>query len=418
MRNSADQAPILYGIIRHLSSKQSHHMSLQPGSRSMALRLDCRHYRGDRPCARGCAGSCENFEAMGHRILIVKLGALGDVIRTEALLPGLKDMYPVSHITWITRSEGCRMLANNPLIDRLLVFGAESICHLMVEQFDLVISLDKEPSPAGLATRIRSADKRGIGLSDRGTVYPFNSQAHYYFALGLSDELKFDVNQYTYPRLIYEAVGLTYSGQRYQLFPSSRDREYAHSLFERAGVRAGEQIIGLNTGSGDVFANKAFSPAQFIDVARKLSGRGDCRVALLGGPQEHDKNRLIAGELDGVVIDTGCNNTELQFAAVIEHCTAILTGDTTAMHVGIAMRVPVIALFGPTCHQEIDVFGYGTKIVSPISCSPCYKRHCELSPHCMDLISVNAVEQALLRFLKPPSQSTTGQVQAIVCRKA
>ena len=90
---------------------------------------------------------------MGTRMLVIKLAALGDVIRTAALLPGLKREWPTSHITWVTRPSGVRMLANHPLIDRLLSFDAESICHLEHERFDLCLSLDKEPGPAALAPK-------------------------------------------------------------------------------------------------------------------------------------------------------------------------------------------------------------------------------------------------------------------------
>src|SRR5512140_490298 len=112
----------------------------------LPLRLDCRQYRGDRPCAArereernpgACPEPCRRYEAVGTRFLIIKLAAPGDVIRTAALLPGLKEHWPESQITWITRPAGVRMLAGQPLIDRLLVFDAETICQLEYEQFDV-----------------------------------------------------------------------------------------------------------------------------------------------------------------------------------------------------------------------------------------------------------------------------------------
>jgi len=78
---------------------------------------------------------------------------------------------------------------------------------------------------------------------------------------------------------------------------------------------------------------------------------------------------------------------------------AILTGDTTAMHVAIALRVPAVVLFGPTCPQEVDTFGRGRKLVSSIPCAPCYKRHCDLQPNCMDALGVAEAEAALVGYL-------------------
>ena len=170
------------------------------------LKLDCRNYRGDRPCAVGVAGvcpsECEKYSPMGHRILIIKLAALGDVIRTAALLPGLKEVWPQSHVTWVTRPNGARTLANHPLIDRLVALDAEALCHLEQERFDLCLCLDKEPGPAALAMRVDARERRGIGLSPQGTVYPLNPECVPYFQLGLDNELKFKRNKKTYQQLI------------------------------------------------------------------------------------------------------------------------------------------------------------------------------------------------------------------------
>ncbi len=79
-------------------------------------KLDCRYFLGDRPCRfkRVCEG-CDQYSPMGKRILIVKLAAIGDVLRTTPLLSGLKRAYPQSHITWVADREALPLLKNNPL---------------------------------------------------------------------------------------------------------------------------------------------------------------------------------------------------------------------------------------------------------------------------------------------------------------
>lgn len=365
------------------------------------LKLDCRHYRGDRPCAVGiqgaCPTECPRYDPMGHRILIIKLGALGDVIRTAALLPGLKVAWPQSHITWISRPSGVRVLAHHPLIDRLLPFDAEMLSHIEHERFDLCLSLDKEPGPTALAMRVDARDKRGIGLSPYGTPYPLNAECAAYFQLGLDDDLKFNHNRKTYQQLIYEALGLTYRGERYRLYPGSVERAWATERWRRLGVNSDEIVIGLNTGAGRVFANKNWPPHKFRALADRLMQQPGRRVALLGGPEEQALNAELAAACPGL-IDTGCEQRELEFAALVERCQAVVTGDTMAMHVAIACDVPCIVLFGPTCAQEIDVFGRGEKLVTGLPCAPCYRRHCDLKPNCMDDIDVETVCAAVTRW--------------------
>ena len=60
-----------------------------------------------------------------------------------------------------------------------------------------------------------------------------------------------------------------------------------------------------------------------------------------------------------------------------------VTGDTTAMHIAIAVKTPVLAYFASTCAQEIELYGRGKKVVSGIACTPCYKKICPIDEQCM-----------------------------------
>jgi heptosyltransferase-2 len=100
----------------------------------------------------------------------------------------------------------------------------------------------------------------------------------------------------------------------------------------------------------------------------------------------------------GAAVDGGTHGL-LDYAALVGLCDAIVTGDTMALHVAIALGVPVVAVFGPTVPQEIELFGRGRKVVSQIDCAPCYRRSCERSPSCMDGVSVDEVLAALREII-------------------
>jgi heptosyltransferase-2 len=83
----------------------------------------------------------------------------------------------------------------------------------------------------------------------------------------------------------------------------------------------------------------------------------------------------------------------------------VVTGDTTALHLAVGLRKKVVALFGPTCAQEIELYGRGEKIVSPLSCSPCYRRSCDRDPNCMKTVSAEEVLKATNRLLDRPQKT-------------
>ncbi len=104
------------------------------------------------------------------------------------------------------------------------------------------------------------------------------------------------------------------------------------------------------------------------------------------------------------MIDTGCDNTLGQFAALVNLCDLVVTGDTTALHIAIGLRKNVVAIFGPTCAPEIELYGRGAKVRTPLSCAPCYRRSCEISPSCMEAIPVDEVMEKIRPWLPSSSE--------------
>jgi ADP-heptose:LPS heptosyltransferase len=328
---------------------------------------------------------------MGERILIVKLAAIGDVLRTTPLLSGLKRKYPESHITWVSSREALPLLQNNPLIDRLLPLEWPSILPLEVESFDLILGLEKEPPGAALTSKIEAREKKGFGLTPQGTVFPLNRASEYAFRLGLNDDLKFHRNSKTYPELIFEIAELEYRRDEYLLFLSPEDLSFAQTRALQWGLHSGSIRIGLNTGAGGVFANKAWTVEGYCGLIEALRREMNPRILLLGGPREGERNRRILEKVGDRVIDTGCENTLGQFAALINLCDLVVTGDTTALHIAIGLRKKVVGIFGPTCASEIELYGRGEKVITPLSCAPCYRRSCQVTPNCMEGIPVEEV---------------------------
>ena len=354
----------------------------------MYVRLDCRNFKGDQPCAYNTTClACLNYQSQGKKILIIKLAAVGDVLRTTPILSGLKRKYPQSFISWITQREAADLLKNNNYIDRLLVYDLPDIQRLKIEAFDILICLDKETEAVVLANQVKARQKFGFGLDSRtGNVIPFNKESRYAWELGISDELKFRKNKKSYPQIIFQMASLNYKQDEYILNIPESDKKYAQSLLDRIGLSRNKPIIGLNTGAGTRFTNKAWTEAGFIELIRLIRSNIDSQVLLLGGPKEHQRNARIISQVGQFVHDAGCFHSLGQFAAIIDFCPLLVSGDTTAMHIAIALKKLVVALFGPTCDQEIELYNRGIKLISPIDCRPCYKRRCEKETSCMDLI--------------------------------
>ena len=172
---------------------------------------DCRYFNGYKPCKykRLCEG-CPDYDPPFPRILIINLHALGDVLRTTALLPKIHRKYPKSFITWVTLPSSAALLKGNPLVDQILYWSPETLEGLRVREFDILLNVDKAPESAGLAMSVTAPDKRGFGLSRFGNIAPLNPEAEYMYYLGLDDDEKFYNNQKTELELLAEVVFMTW----------------------------------------------------------------------------------------------------------------------------------------------------------------------------------------------------------------
>nr|MBM3254158.1 glycosyltransferase family 9 protein [Candidatus Omnitrophota bacterium] len=365
----------------------------------MELKLDCKFYKGDKPCLhnRFCE-NCPYYEPMGKRILIIKLGSIGDVLRTTPLLYGIKNKYPESHITWLTNSESVLMLEGNNLIDRLLVYNLDSALRLQVEEFGIVINLDKEKNAASLAELIKAKEKFGYGLNKEGNLYPLNREAEYGFSLGLLDELKFRVNKKSYQEIIFETIGLAFGNEEYILNLDKSQKNFRDNFLNKRSLNKNDFKIGLNTGCGLVFPYKKWTESGFTELIDILDRKLNVKILLLGGANEEMRNKEILSKTTAKILDTGHNNNLKEFIAIVDCCDLIVTADTLALHLAIALKKKVVALFGPTCAQEIELYGRGIKIISQKKCAPCYKKECFEENTCMDLITPQEVFSAIERL--------------------
>ena len=367
------------------------------------VHTDCRNYSGYKPCGKSeqCP-DCAHYAPRGTEILIIKLGAMGDVLRTKALLSGLKAAHPTSSITWVT-NPGSAEIVKDARVDRVLELHPLIHLELAAKHFDLLISLDKEPVALGLSASIPAARKFGYAPTPSGTVGIWNAASEYAWRLGLSDELKYRHNRKTHLQLLYEMAELPYNGEEYELAVSPAEIDAVTHLIAHSGLNATAPRLGINTGCGEAFQTKAWTPEGFAASIERLLETTPYSILLLGGPREKEINSALAERYQkshpGRFFDTGTENTLPRFFAWVNACDVLLSSDSLAMHVGIALKKRVVAFFGPTCEQEIDLFGRGEKWVTTYACSPCYLKTCTVRPSCMQAMPAEEICAALERQL-------------------
>jgi heptosyltransferase-2 len=347
--------------------------------------------------------TCENCvyeRIIKGTILIIKLDAIGDVLRTTGLLEPLATKFPDFAVTWVTKKGSLDLFRNNPYVYKVIEYGSEAQLNLATSDYDVAINLDAAEPSCRLMSLARADSKIGFSWNPNGYAAPLNPEAEQWFQMGLWDDLK-KVNQRTYQDLMMEICGLEGGPSRPVFVLEEQENAFARAFAEKYGIVVGKHpVIGLNTGAGGRWLHKRWTLDGFKGLIRTLEQLyPDSPVLLYGGPEEVERNAELA-TCGKNVIHTGCDNNLRQFGALVSLCDLIVAGDTLAMHIGIALEKKMVVLFGPTSLPEIELYGSGIKIAPEgMECLCCYRPDCEVRPTCMERISVEQVVKAIQGLL-------------------
>lgn len=362
----------------------------KPWTSIESLKTDCRHFRGDIPCKPHkqhgvhCldeqGNDCSYYEKLTSRILIIKLGAIGDVIRTTPLLRKLKEAYPGAQIWWLTFSPD--ILPRN--VDVILPFTTQSLATLNATTFDILYNLDKDKEACSLTATIQANTKKGFTLKN-GKAVPIDGDAVHKYMTGVFDDLNKE-NTKSYPEEIFEICGLKFSGEEY-ILDSHADKGYTWKLPKK------RRVIGLNTGCGGRWVSRLWAEKNWVALAKKLKKAGYVPL-LLGGEQEDAKNKRIAKKSGALYFG---HFPLQQFTNEIDQCDLVVTAVTMAMHLTIGLRKKIVLFNNIFNKNEFELYGRGEILEPEFECECFYSPVCPND--CMQYIYVDRVLATIKRLL-------------------
>ncbi len=255
-------------------------------------------------------------------ILIVKLGALGDVVRTTPLLRRLSG-----RVTWVASRAALPLIEGHPRVARAVPI--EEAGFLASRSFDLVVNFDEDKRACRLAGRARA--RRTVGAVLKAGRLDYCRASAPWFDMGLisklgkksADLLKARARR-SYQDYLFSACGLSFRGEEYWL-----------PLRPRVGALS---RVALEDRVGERWPAKAWPGFDALEERLRSLGFETTRLR---------QRRRVADYLED-----------------INGCGLVVAGDTLAMHAGLALRKRVVAIFNCTSPHEIHDYGRLHKIVN------------------------------------------------------
>jgi len=337
-----------------------------------------------------------------RRVLITRMKFIGDVILTTPIIRSIRAALPSAYIAYMGEKDAVSLLEHNPHLNEIIPFNfsVPSVIeqtrvglHLRRRKFDVVIDLFGNPRSA-LLTYLSGAHTRvGIDRPGRGKLYTIRIQ----------DEKK-PKTAIGFHEQFLCALGIPSVTTRTEITLTDEERRAAArllaSLEERAPV--GDMpppTVGMHVGA--TWPAKIWLPERFGELAQKVCSKLGAQVIFTAGPQDADvlaRVRAAAGS-SGVAVPV---LPLRELAAVISQCDVYVSNDAGPMHIGPAVGVPTIGLFGP---GEEDIwFPYSRAeghlaLRMDVPCHPCHLDVCnrpgEEYMECMKLLAVEDVFDAV-----------------------
>jgi lipopolysaccharide heptosyltransferase I len=349
-----------------------------------------------------------------RRILIVRLGALGDVVHALPLLDALRRARPDAQLGWLVEERNASVLAGHPQLDRVFVFprgrlrelvrrgrllaalrlALRFVRELRAARFEL--TLDAQCNLRSSLLAWLSGARRRIGFAPPYT----KEKAHWLLTdrvqVPVGGQLKVERNL-----ALLGPLAVDPRGARPRLAVPETARAAARAF--RAGERAGE-LVALHPGVSGFGAIKQWAPERFAGVAKRLRAERGARCIVTWGPGERALAEQVVEGSDGAARLAPETRSLLELAALYEVCDAVVGGDTGPIHLAAALGVPVVGLYGP---KDPAIYApwdglrgrAATTVWKHVHCSPCRLRQCG-NVICMPAIEVGDVAAALARALR------------------
>jgi heptosyltransferase II len=322
--------------------------------------------------------------SLPSRVVIRAPNWLGDVVLSLPAVRDIRRAFPAARLSVLARPSVAPLYEAAPEVDAVLeATGLGPEVRALRGGFDLAILLTNSIGTAlaavlaGVPQRWGYATEgRGLLLT-RGAPVPASvrgrSQVHYY-------------------RAMLAAMGLPTS----DALDTSIAPPQAWKDAGRALLGPG-RFFGIAPGAAKGTA-KQWPPERFAAAADRLSGELGAEAVLLGSAADVAAARAVALAMKSPSKDL-CGRTDLRaFVGLVSCLDGLVANDSGAMHIGAAVGIPTVGVFGPTNPDETHPVGRRAGFVRGVAeCSPCRHPTCPIDHRCMTSVAPGAVVDVLLR---------------------
>jgi len=312
------------------------------------------------------------FMKTPNRILVFQTAFLGDVILMLPMIQVLHKRFPLASIDVVTTPIASELLAHHPAISNVIRYDKRKTQKGISGMLSLASQLRKRHYDLAVVPHRSFRTSLIVGLSGINNRIGFSTASGSFFYTHI---VKYEKSKHEIERnlSLISPLDITIEHKELpSLYPSFEDRAAIDQfLFERE-ILNHHTMIAIAPGS--VWKTKRWLIERFSELSKILAVAG-FEIIIIGGKEDGELGKTINETAKHKNIhDATGKLTLLQSAELIRRCKILVTNDSAPLHIGVAMRTPVVAIFGATV-PEFGFAPYGKDDVvvetKNLSCRPC-----------------------------------------------
>ena len=335
------------------------------------------------------------------KILIIKLGALGDLILAVPSLRAIRKEFPHQHISLLTDERVYGIIYQCPYLSEIIVYqrkGKGKIIRILklarrLRQEDFDIGIDLQNNWQSHLILYLSKIYKRYGYNRKGG-FLLSDKVDYFHPRGASKEVLPPVKHQL--RLL-NLLNINQIDERLELWTSPEEERYIEDFLRQEWIGREQKIIAIN-----LFAKwetKNWDLENLSQLATKLMKLYSARIVLIGESRYRRKSEKFQSLLKARIVNAVGKTNLGELVYLLKRCELLVTPDSAAMHIAAAVGTPFVALFGPTePRSHLPPTEKFRVIKKNLPCSPCYRHNC-LTKKCMRRIKVDDVLTAVKEIM-------------------
>jgi ADP-heptose:LPS heptosyltransferase len=328
------------------------------------------------------------------KILCIKPRGIGDVILSTIVFDNLLNDFPSVKIDYLTEAPSKPLLEPLKIINEILLFENEKklnvislVNKIRIKKYDLILDFYSNPRTALLTFLSRAKYRAG---------FPYRGRKYAYNLFGPLERNKFHSAELHLQLL--KKIGISCNTGKMYFGLTEDEIEFANEFF-REKFLENDFVVGISPSGG--WASKRCDPIKFAEIGDTLVKKYSAKILILWGPGDEDDALQIKNHMKENIVFAPTTDIR-KMGALISKCKLLIANDSGPMHMGTALKTPVLSLHGPTNPDLQGPFGdiHEWVRLDELDCIGCDLLECPRNHECFLNLPIERIENKIDLLIK------------------